>query len=60
MLVTSALCFIFTVPSTQGHVITRLDYLYSEAKEGKGSALCLLFLLFLWRPCVAKLLDAKL
>lgn len=34
--VTSALCFIFTVQSTKCHVITRLDYLYSEAKEGKG------------------------
>lgn len=59
MFVTSALCFIFTVPSAQGHVITRLDYLYSEAKEGEGAALCSSFLLFRWRLCVATRLDAK-
>ena len=37
---TSALCFIFTVRSTKCHVITRLAYLYSEAKEDKGWPLC--------------------
>lgn len=33
--VTSAFCFIFIVQSIKCYVITRLDYLYSEAKEGK-------------------------